>query len=168
MIAVSKTYRTKIDLAVGFDTSRVSIDKWTQQPDFPGGRDGPWDHEAVAEFLAVNDSRITAADRYDRQGAVGQVTQTKSAADALKVREQYRRLKLQNDILEGKLRYADQIAQHWNMGLLRIKHRLEAFPDELAMTFPEPTRAQNLADFKNAINGLLREMSQWEPIDTSE
>ena len=161
MIAVSKIYRTKIDLAVAFDTSQVSIDRWTRRPDFPGGREGPWDHEAVAEFLAANSSRITAADRHERQGAAGQVGQTKAAAEALKVREQYRKLKLHNDILEGKLRYGDEMAQQWSMGMLRIKQRLESFSDEQAMTFPESTRAQNLADFKTGINGLLREMSQW-------
>lgn len=168
MISVSKRYRTKVGLAVAFDTSRVSIDKWTQQPDFPGGRDGPWEHEAVAEFLAANDSRITRAERHERPGARTQVGDTRAAAEALKVREQYRKLKLQNDILEGKLRYADVIAQKWAIGMLRIRQRLQSFPDEQAMTFPESTRAQNLADFKNGINGLLREMSQWEPIDKAE
>jgi len=168
MIAVSKTYRTKVDLAVAFDTSRVSIDNWTRNPDFPGGRNGPWDHDEVSEFLAANGSRITAAGRHERQGAISQVGHTKATAEALKLREQYRKLKLENDLKEGKLIYADDAHQKWSVAMLRIKHRLESFPDEMAMTFPESTRPQNVADFKNLMYGLLREMSQWKPTDQGE
>ena len=164
MIAVEKTYRTKIDLATAFDTSRVSIDNWTRHPEFPGGRDGPWEHDAVAEFLTDNGSPIPTTARHERQGSAGQVGQTKAAAEALKAREQYRKLKINNDIIEGKLVYADAVSQRWNMGLLRIKHRLEAAPEEMAMTFPEATREQNTADFKEYIFRLLKEMSCMEPL----
>lgn len=164
MIAVEKTYTTKIELAMAFDTSRVSIDNWTRHPDFPGGRDGPWEHDAVAEFLTANGSPIPTTARHERQGSSSHVGHTKAAAEALKTREQYRKIKLDNDIREGKLVYADEVAQRCAEMLLRIKHRLESIPDEMAMTFPESTRPGNLADCKRYVHGLLKEMSQWKPI----
>ena len=70
---------------------------------------GPWeehDPRSGSEFLTAHGSPIPNKQRHERQGSGGgggQVSQTKAAAEALKVREQYRRnTKLQNGLLEGQ------------------------------------------------------------------
>lgn len=75
--------------------------------------------------------------------------------------EQIRKLKLANDLKEGRLIERDVVIQQASELCLRIKTRLESMPDEMEMTFPAETRVENKADFSHRIWQVLKELATW-------
>lgn len=75
--------------------------------------------------------------------------------------EQIRKLKLANDLKEGRLVERDVVIQQASELCLRIKTRLESMPDEMEMTFPLETRVENKQDFGHRIWQVLKELAGW-------
>lgn len=160
--------RTKTDLAATFGCSRNAVDKWTRKADFPGGRQGPWRVESVTAWLAANDSPYAPQGGGEsdvgksQQAATAQIAAT---ARALKLREEHRKLKLHNDVLEGKLVHREDVERCATELTLKISRRLQDFPAEIEQQLPVDVRATVVEDLASAIRLLLLEMSRWEPIE---
>jgi hypothetical protein len=156
-------YTTKIALATAFDTSQQSIDLYTRRPDFPGGRGGPWEHDAVAAWLNETGSAVGRLPREQRRGGGHSIaSDTKAAVEALKAREQYRKLKLHNDLLEGELVRRDEVVRDFAEKCSWIKARLESVPAQLEMQWPLEVRAERTKEIESFIYSLLKEMANWE------
>ncbi len=97
-----------------------------------------------------------------RSGDDQSLTAQKLAAEIanLKQQETFRRLK--NQAARGKLVDRTEALRAVGELCARIKTRLECLPDEFEMRFPAETRAENKADFAEAIRLLLKEMATWE------
>lgn len=78
------------------------------------------------------------------------------------LRTQARARKLAFDQARGQL-IEVALARQWTIEkFLRIKQRLEKFPDELQVLMPEDVRPLFRADLQKAIRSLLLEMAGWK------
>lgn len=150
--AEKRTVRSKGELAVELGMSVPMLDRYVKQG-MPARRP-PYDVELCGEWL---DKVRTPAD--EQSGPLRQKRLTTEIAE----REQSVRSKrLKNDILEGRLVYADEVHQQRAMEMLKVKQRLESIPDELQKYAPAEYRGQFRADLAAYIHSLLVEMSDWK------
>lgn len=147
--------RSKGDLAVALGMSLPMLDRYVKQG-LPAHR-APYDVAACQEWL--DQVRGPGQVAPDTNGPL----RTKRLATEIAEREQSVRAKrLRNDILEGRLVYADEVFQQRAMEMLKIKQRLESLPDELQKLAPAEFRGQFRSDLAAAVHALLLEMSGWK------
>jgi phage terminase Nu1 subunit (DNA packaging protein) len=156
-IAGAWCVRTQNSVAEFFAVRRSSVVEWFSCG-CPGRGPKGYDLAAIARW------------RLDRQRATpnGDVADAalsarRRAAEVAILEAKAEAIRVENERLAGRLRHVDEINQRWNVSMLRIRHRLQAFPSEMAMTFPVESRPQNLCDFEDAVYALLREMSEMTP-----
>jgi hypothetical protein len=89
----------------------------------------------------------------------------KQLAEADKLEEEARKLKRQNDEAEGQLLRRDDVEQAAAELCVRIRDRLEAIVDEVAMLIPEEVRNTVIDEIGHKLHLTLKEMSQWEPFE---
>lgn len=82
-------------------------------------------------------------------------------AEIYKLKQDGRGKALKNDVSEGKLVPLDAVLSQVSELVLRVKHRLESVPDEIAPEFSPDVRGQVVEMLKDKIYLLLTEMSQW-------
>lgn len=128
---------------VAYGTARA----WSMDG-MPGSPKDGWD---LAAALAWRESR-PGAQRAAASAGTGDLD------EQLKT-EQIRKHRLANDLKEGRLLDRHGVEQSAAELCLRVKTRLEAFPDEFEMRFPAETRIENKADLDHAVVQLLREMA---------
>ena len=162
------TFHTKRDLAASFGCSYTTVIAWCGRADFPGGKAGPWERRKVARYLESIRSPYAPSRRKlksrTRVSTYDGPSRLKADAEALKIQEQHRRLKLQNDQLEQLLVYAERVTQQWNVGMNRIRTRLEALPEEIENLLPNEMRRDVKQDIEAFVKQLLNEMANWEPL----
>lgn len=160
-------YKTKADMERAFQTSGNTVSDWTKRHDFPGGSNGPWDHDKVATYLDKIGSPIApnAAQNRHKNNGVSTVQAATAAARALKLKEEHRKLKLQNDILEGQLVYRELVERNATRFAVQIKNRLESIPEQMEMLFPTDIRRELSDEVAEHIRGVLLEMSRWDAFE---
>lgn len=100
--------------------------------------------------------------------ATSELAEALKRAELEKLTEDARAKRLKNDMLEGQLVYRDEVEQNWNEGLLRIKARLEAIPDECEMLLPAEVRSLVKREIADKVYLILKEMAAWEPIGDAQ
>lgn len=123
------------------------------------GMPGPDDQSRydVAKCKAWREENIRDREELD----VSELKEALIRAELAKTEAQAAKLQLANAKEAGELMYVADARQAMAERAIRIRLRLEACPQEMEMTFPEATRAQNVADFENYIHLLLKEMAAW-------
>lgn len=79
-----------------------------------------------------------------------------------KLQQEARAKQLKNDVAEGELVYRDEVEQKVAELCLRIKHRIEAIPQELETEWPVDLRESIKERMTDKLHLILTEMSQWE------
>lgn len=110
----------------------------------------------------VAKAKAWVAENIKKKGTKGPLSEQKLKQEIAKLKEEVRAKSLKNDLAEQQLLSAEEVNQKVSELCLRIKHRLEQIPDEMEMSFPVETRADNKRELENKIENILREMSQWE------
>lgn len=160
------TYKKKTELSTAFNVSYTTVEKWCRRADFPGGRKGPWDHGKVKQYLAATKSPVVAPrGRNGQDDSAAGTQRATAAARALKLREEHRRLKLQNDLLEGQLVYRHVVERNAAELVLRIKTELEQLPNEIEFLMPVESRIELKAEIADIIHRQLLRMANWEPLN---
>ena len=160
-------YKTKADMERAFQTSGNTVSDWTKRYDFPGGRNGPWDHDDVSDYLETMGSPIApnAKKHGHKTNGSSNAQAATAAARALKLKEEHRKLKLQNDILEGQLVYRELVKRSAARLAVQIKNRLESIPEQMEMLFPTDQRRELSDEVAEHIRGVLLEMSRWDAFE---
>ena len=157
---------TKTSLERRYGASETTVRKWCRRPGWPGGEKGPWLFAKVDSALEEMGSPYAPSHRNGTNGRILKTTNnSRAAADtakALLIQEQYRKIKLENDILEKKLVYLDDMERRWAELILWIKNGAEGLPDRVARLFPGKDRAQVIEEVAEEIRRWLRYMAGLE------
>ena len=147
--------RTQGELGKALNRSVQAIGGYVSRG-MPKGKAG-YDVEECREWIAANvrDNKEQKAEKNPR-------AESQKNWEALKVKEEALTKQLKRKQLRGRLVDRAKVEQGLSELCLRIKHRLEQIPDEMEMSFPAETRADNKRELENKIENILREMSQWE------
>lgn len=86
-------------------------------------------------------------------------------AELEKTREQGRKERLKNDMLEGRLVDREEVELRAGEMGARIRQRLESVPDEMQMIFPPELRQELTGEVRRHIENVLKEMSTWQFIN---
>lgn len=145
-----------------FDVNRSTFQEWLGRG-CPGSSETGYDLQAIMKWKSArnHDPEALAASSEERQDW----RQRKLEADTIAAEGKAELLRMEVAEKAGELVSLQKVVRNWNIGMLRVKSRLEATPDEMQMTFPAETRAQNYIDFENLIERLLTEMASWGPVD---
>ena len=159
---------TKQDISDHYGCSYKAVLEWSRAPNFPGGRDGPWETDDVDKYLHSRQSPYApgARDKPGRASTNGndRAGRVQATARAMVEHEKHRRLKMMNDRLEGTLEYADRAQRVWNIGMTKIKARLESVPEVVEGLVPEESQRAVREDIDAFIRNLLTEMASWSPV----
>jgi hypothetical protein len=79
-----------------------------------------------------------------------------------KIEQEIRGKKLRCDQLEGRFVLRDDAIQAINALCLRLKSRMEAWPNEVEMLLPPDIRAAVKRELAEKVALTLREIAQWE------
>jgi hypothetical protein len=79
-----------------------------------------------------------------------------------KAREEVRAKKLKNDQTEGLLLRRDDVERVFAELVLRIKSRVQVFPDEVEMLLPADVRDAAKRDLEDKVFLMLKEMAAWQ------
>jgi hypothetical protein len=135
---------TKQEMSGHYGCSYRAVQEWCNAPNFPGGRDGPWETDDVDKYLHSRQSPYApgARDKPGRASVNGndRAGRVHSTARALVEQEKHRRLRILNDKLEGQLEYSDAAKRVWNIGMTKIKARLESVPEIVEALVPDESR----------------------------
>ena len=127
------------------------------------GRKGEWDLRAIQKW---KEQRERDPATFGPNGA-SSVQKATAAARALKLKEEHRRIKLQNDILEGQLVYRELVERNGARLAVQIKNELESIPEQAEMIFPADERRKYSDELAELIRTVLLRMSRWDPFDDS-
>ena len=125
------------------------------------GRKGEWDLRAIQKG---KERRTRDPATFESNGS-SNVQAATAAARALKLKEEHRKLKLQNDILEKQLVYRELVERSAARLAVQIKNRLESIPEQMEMLFPTDQRRELSDEVAEHISGVLLEMSRWDAFD---
>jgi phage terminase Nu1 subunit (DNA packaging protein) len=148
MAIVSDRELTVTAIAKHFDVSRQTIYTWRKEG------------MPVSDDLPVLESWVAQHKPGDADDDDLQIQRLK--AEIHKLKQDGRGKELKNDVLEGKLVPLDSVLTQVSELTLRVKHRLEAIPDEAASEFPPEIRAIAVELMRDKIFLVLTEMSQWQ------
>lgn len=159
--AVKKSVATQGELANELDVTDRTVRTYLASG-MPGADSrGKYNVERCRSWVAAN---VRVRETVDSS----ELHERYKLAEVEKMEEQAKKLKLDREIREGELVDRDDVVQAASEAFLMLKARLESLPDELEMTFPEATRAQNTADAKDKIYLLLKELATWAEEPTKE
>lgn len=116
-----------------------------------------WRDEHIPPRVGGPGSRSVGEDDGDDENL--QIQRLK--AEIHKLKQDGRGKELKNDVFEGKLVPLDDVLSQVSELVLRVKHRLESVPDEVAPEFSPDVRGKVVELLKEKIFLLLTEMSQW-------
>ena len=150
------TYRTQRALAAGLGLNERTIRNWVGRLGFPGGRRGPWDHDAVKEHLDLN-----RRCRLPGEHGVSELARAKILVETERLAQSARKLMLENDATESNLVLREVVEQEWAIICAKIKGRMEQYPDEVRMEFPPASREYFSELLRAKVNGWLKELDGW-------
>ena len=153
-----------IDLQRHYGCNPRTLRTWRLFKNFPGGEHGPWDTDKVDVFLAARNSPLVKKNGESAHGTISDTNEIKAQATAELAQEKLRQIRMQNDIVAGKLADRKELEAAHNESLVMIKNRLESFPDELCKLVSVGERAILHQEAEEFIRRLLIEMSHWEDL----
>lgn len=162
-------YSTKVELRTAFGCSSKAVDVWTSRSDWPGGHDGPWDHEQVVAKLEEIRSPYAPSRRTGKSREVGNqaapLSRIEREAKAAKTLEEVRRLRRNNDRDELLLIDAEEVEQRAAELCAWLRDGIERLPDELEMLCPPDLREQLKREVSERCRLVLRKLAAWKPTD---
>ncbi len=151
-----------MELQRAFDVSPTTVQNWKNDPDFPGGSDGPWTHSQVELYQARRRSSNQPADAGGPPSKSQQLDDALKGA-ALKIRlQQARRLEFENDLREKKLRDVDELAEELEQAFSFVRDQLVALPDQLASRVPAEAKAGTITGARLFVMRMLNELANRE------
>lgn len=151
-IATSEPFPTKVAIARHYRVNERTVHRWVNHQDWPD----PATPESVDHFLNMIGSPAGSGDTED---PVDDDELTLSVAKVLKVQEEIRKLRIDNDLKEGLLVDRHEAERAWAEAVLEAKARIEQIPDELAMLFPAEIRGQLTLELRSKIHLILKVMA---------
>lgn len=156
--------------------SRKTLNEWTRKPGFPESVDGKfvlidvyeWWRDCIAGVTIGprgpgGKVREAFGDDDESDGADGK-SKTELECEKLELENARRRLKLEAE--RGRLVLREAVKTKNERLFHRIRARLEATPEELASSLPPEIRSDYLADGRQKISLLLRELESLRELET--
>lgn len=161
--------KTKVEIAAHFDVSYQTIKDWSNKEWWPAPARRGWPTERldslVAAYRATTDSKGRAKPgnlAVNGSGNSNDLQVEKLQAEIDKLREEVRQKRHKNELNEQSVVDTDYVVQWANGNILRLKQRLQSFPDEFAIILPVEYRSQGRAEAQTFIHELLLEISSWQ------
>jgi len=145
-------------LAAAFGVSTNTIQKWTRDPSFPGGREGPWDHAKVKKWKELREKDGTLNEDESDADVARALRRARLAVEE----ETARKLKFANDERQGLLVNHEEMAIEVKENYAMIRDRVLALPDQLATKVPPAAKAEVIANSRLIVNKMLNEMANWQ------
>lgn len=132
--------------------------KWVRDPEFPGGRKGPWAHRLIKDYLAsTGRGRGAEPDSGDSES----IGKRMFRARAAKLEEEVRKLKIINDKAEGrsidKAEAVIEVAEIFG----RQRDRFLLLPQAIADEVPAQFKSEVMRAVQRKVEELLGEMETW-------
>lgn len=150
---MGQAFKTKKGIQRHYSTSYKTVQEWCNRPNWPGGKHGPWDSDAIDAALVAIDSPL-APEQTEGQSQ-------EQRAKLLKLLEEVRWRKLRTDNLSGKLIDKQEALESASRLMTRISDRLQACPEEITVELPPDFRDAMRNRMEEKIALILTEMSQW-------
>jgi hypothetical protein len=134
------------------------VAKWVRDPEFPGGRKGPWIHRLVKDYLL---SRGRGHDGDADAGGKESIGKRMQRARAAKLEQEVRKLKIVNDKAEGrsidKAEAVIEVAEIFG----RQRDRFLLLAQSIADEVPSQFKGDVMRAVQRKVEELLGEMESW-------
>jgi len=140
------------------------VQNWTDEPDFPGGKSGPWTHSAVDVWVRRNgklNGGGSASDDEDEatQKLLANADRVFKTARAQKIVAEAKLLELKYKERNKEVVARDEVTAELEDVFAFLRDGLRRLPDDAANEVPAEQKPAVIAMLRRKIDGLLTEFA---------